>query len=463
MAHARICFIGGGSYNWMPKLLGDLALTPDLSGTVVLHDLNPNALADISAYANKLFATPPPASSATNGASAANGQRAFDVETTTDLAQALHGADFVVITITTGGLETMRLDLDIPEQHGIYQSVGDTVGPGGLSRALRNVPVMAHFAEQMQQHCPDAWLLNLTNPMTVLTRVANMVAPKLKVVGLCHELFGVRGGLIRMFGGTPTDFEMRVAGVNHLIWILDMTIRGQDGLQMVREFVNSDQPLPIPPARGGWHEPFVDRWKLKLELFDAYQALPAAGDRHLAEFFSYYLTDATGQGEDYGVLLTKIPHREQQVATARAAVQAANTSKHRLDVSRSPEATADIVSAVANGRSVRTIVNLPNTGQIDNLPRGAVVETLAEITSAGPQPLTVGALAPGVLSTLQPHVTNQEMIAVAALEGDRRLALQAMAHDPLVPSLQTARAVLDELLEAHRDFLPQFQRRAVAV
>jgi alpha-galactosidase/6-phospho-beta-glucosidase family protein len=449
VAKTRICFIGGGSYNWMPKLLGDLALTPDLEGSIVLHDINPGALADIEQYGRKVMRST---------------DAKFAIETTTNLQQALDGAEFVVITITTGGLETMRLDLDIPEKYGIYQSVGDTVGPGGLSRALRNVPVMAHIAEQMQAHCPNAWMLNLTNPLTVLTRVANLVAPRVKSMGLCHELFGVRGGLIRMFGGTPDDFEMRVAGVNHLIWILDMTIRGKDGMKMVREFVDAREPLPIPPARGGWHEPFVDRWKLKLELFDAYGALPAAGDRHLAEFFSYYLTDATGQGEDYGVLLTKIPHREQQVATARAAVQAANGSPDLPSLSRSPEATADIVSAVANGRSVRTIVNLPNTGQIDNLPRGAVVETLAEITSAGAQPLVVGALPLGVLSTVQQHATNQEMLAVAALEGDRMLALQAMANDPLVPSLQTAKSMLDDLIEAQREYLPQFKQRvAVAV
>jgi galacturan 1,4-alpha-galacturonidase len=444
MAKTRICFIGGGSYNWMPKLLGDLALTPDLEGTVVLHDINSAALSDIEHYGRKTMAS-------TN----AN----FAIETTTSLPEALDGAEFVVVTITTGGLETMRLDLDIPEKYGIYQSVGDTVGPGGLSRALRNVPVMAHIAQQMQENCPDAWMLNLTNPMTVLTRVVGMTAPKLKTVGLCHELFGVRGMLMRMFGGEVKDFEMRVAGINHLIWITDMTIRGQDGLQMVRDFVDAGHPLPIASARGGWHEPFVDRWKLKLQLFDAYGALPAAGDRHLAEFFSYFLTDATGQGEDYGVLLTKIPHRQQQVASARAAVQAANGASAPLQVSRSHEATADIVSAVANGRSVRTIVNLPNTGQIDNLPRGAVVETLAEITSAGPQPLTVGALPLGVLSTVQQHVTNQEMIAQAALSGDRRLALQAMAHDPLVPSLPIARELLDDLLEAHAEYLPQFKKR----
>src|SRR6202022_4744284 len=125
----------------------------------------------------------------------------------------------------------------------------------------------------------------------------------------------------------------------------------------------------------------------------------------------------------------------------------------------SPEAPADIISAVTNGRSVRTIVNLPNTGQIDNLPRGAVVETLAEITAAGAFPLTVGPLPAGVLGTLQPHVTNQELIVQAALEGDRRLALQAMVNDPLVGNLETARHLLDDFLTAHAKYLHQFQTR----
>src|SRR5437870_8687557 len=157
MAGTRICFIGGGSYNWMPKLLGDLALTPDLEGTVVLQDINPTALDDIQQYGRKAFA-----STGSN----------FTIETTTDLDRGLDGADFVVVTITTGGLDTMALDLSIPEKYGIYQSVGDTVGPGGLSRALRNVPVMVEIVQAMDRYCPNAWMLNLTNPLTVLTRVA---------------------------------------------------------------------------------------------------------------------------------------------------------------------------------------------------------------------------------------------------------------------------------------------------
>jgi alpha-galactosidase len=227
---------------------------------------------------------------------------------------------------------------------------------------------------------------------------------------------------------------------------------------MVRDFAAEGRSVPLPPSRGDWHEPFVDRWKLKLALFDVYDALPAAGDRHLAEFFSGFLTDASHQGADYGVQLTRIAHRQQQVAAARAAVHAVLDGQP-LSLTRSPEATADIVAAVANGRSVRTIVNLPNTGQIDNLPRGAVVETLAEITSAGALPLGVGRLPLGVLSTLEPHVLNQEMIAQAALQGDRRLALRAMVNDPLVPDLPTARSLLDDLLKAHAAYLPQFKPR----
>jgi alpha-galactosidase/6-phospho-beta-glucosidase family protein len=439
----RICFVGGGSYNWMPKLLGDLALTPDLSGEIVLHDINETALDDIQRYGHKVMA--------------ATGAR-FSIETTTQLEEGLQGAEFVVATITTGGLDTMELDIEIPKKYGIYQSVGDTVGPGGLSRALRNVPVMADIARTMDRVCPDAWMLNLTNPMTVLTRVIGLVS-NVKVVGLCHELMGVRGALMRLFGGRVEDYEVRVAGVNHLIWLLDLKIRGQDGFRLIREHLGRGGSLPVPPDQGNWHDNFLDRWQVKMQLFDLYGALPAAGDRHLAEFFPYFLTPESDYGAEVGVGLTTIQNRKDQVAGARAHVREAIQGE-LPPIERSPEATADIVSAVANGRYVRTIVNLPNTGQIDNLPRGAVVETLAELGAAGAVPLTVGAVPLGVLSTLQPHVVNQELIAQASLTGDRQLALQAMVNDPLVGNLNTARALLDELLEAHASYLPQFAATA---
>jgi alpha-galactosidase/6-phospho-beta-glucosidase family protein len=440
MARTRICFVGGGSYNWMPKLLGDVALTKDLSGTVVLHDIDPVALEEIRQLAVKLMAT--------TGAE-------FAVETSTDLAEALRGAEFVVVTITTGGLEAMRKDLDIPLKYGIYQSVGDTVGPGGVSRALRNVPVMVEIARTMERVCPDAWMLNLTNPLTVLTRAVNKVT-NIKAMGLCHELMGVRGGMMRMFDVAAEDFEVRVAGTNHLIWLLDLKIKGQDGFQMVREYAASGRAVPLKSTSGGHRAPFQDRWKLKLALFDTYGYLPTAGDRHLAEFFPYFLTDETGAGEDYGVLLTTIEHREEMVQQARNEVRAAIEGDAPVRPERSAEETADIVSAVANGRSFRAIVNLPNRGQIDNLPREAVVETLADVGAAGANPISVGPLPAGVLNTVHPHVINQEILVDAALTGDRQLALQALVGDPLVRDFRTAPQLLDELLEAHAEHLPQF-------
>src|SRR3954447_13969016 len=207
MAKTRICFVGGGSYQWTPKLLTDIALTKDLSGTIVLHDIAPEPMEVMQQLGRKIMA-----------AAGAD----FTIETNGNLEEALKDAEFVIVTITTGGLEAMRKDLDIPLRYGIYQSVGDTVGPGGWSRALRNVPVMVGIAQAMEKVCPNAWMLNLTNPLTVLTRVVTMTTG-IKAMGLCHELFGVRGALIRMFGGSVEDFEMRVAGVNHLIWILNMT------------------------------------------------------------------------------------------------------------------------------------------------------------------------------------------------------------------------------------------------
>src|SRR5688572_4336868 len=155
MAKTRICFVGGGSYQWMPKLLTDIALTPGLSGSIVLHDVAPEPMFEMQKLGQKIMA-------------AAGAE--FTIEANGNLDDALKGAEFVIVTITTGGLEAMRKDIDIPLGYGIYQSVGDTVGPGGISRALRNVPVLVGIAQAMERVCPDAWMLNLTNPLTALTR-----------------------------------------------------------------------------------------------------------------------------------------------------------------------------------------------------------------------------------------------------------------------------------------------------
>jgi alpha-galactosidase/6-phospho-beta-glucosidase family protein len=441
MAKTRICLVGGGSYNWSPIMLRDIAAMKDLSGTIVLQDIAPAALEDLQRLGRKIMSVA--------GAD-------FAVEATTDLKEALRDAEFVIVTITTGGLEAMRHDLDIPRKYGIYQAVGDTVGPGGLSRALRNIPVMVEIARTIERACPNAWLLNLTNPMTTLTRAINKTT-NLKTIGLCHELFGVRSTLREMFGATNEDLQMRVAGVNHLIWLLDLKIRGQDGFQMIREYIKSGHQIPVRTTGAASVFPsFRDYWQVKLALFEVYGYLPAAGDRHVAEFFPYFLTDETHAGEDFGVLLTLIEHRYEVARMAQASVRSWIESAEPLPVERSEEEVVDIIAAITNGRSLHTIVNLPNRGQIDNLPREAVVETMGMVGPTGAYGVSVGGLPPGVLNTLYPHVLNQEMIVDAALNGDRPLALQALVNDPLVRDFRSAPRMLEELLQAHAAYLPQF-------
>src|SRR3954468_1497829 len=440
MAKTRICFVGGGSYQWTPKLLTDIALTRGLAGTIVLHDIAPEPMAVMQQLGRKIMA-----------AAGAD----FAIETRGNLAEAMKDAEFVIVTITTGGLEAMRKDLDIPLRYGIYQSVGDTGGPGGWSRALRNVPVMVGIAKAMEKACPNAWMLNLTNPLTALTRAVYKTT-SVKAMGLCHELQGVRGGMMRMFGNEVEDYEMKVAGINHLIWLLDLKINGQDGFEMVRAYEASGKAVPLRSTSGGHRAPFQDRWGVKQDLLKTCGYLPAAGDRHVAEFFPHFLTEETGAGEDYGVLLTKIEHRYDMLHASQAEVKAMVAGSEPMQLAHSPEESADIIAAMVNGRPFRAIVNVPNTGQIDNLPRDVIVETMAEVGATGVNPIGVGALPGGVLGTLHPHVVNQELLVAAALTGDRQLALQALLGAPLVRDYRAAPKLMDELLEAHAELLPQF-------
>lgn len=436
----RICIVGGGSYNWSPTLLQDLALTPGIAGTVVLHDLNPAAANDLCLLGRKIMQVV--------GAP-------LDIEMNPNLSEALDGADFVVLTITTGGLEATRLDLDIPLAYGITQSVGDTVGPGGLARALRNIPVVVEIAQTMERVCPDAWLLNLTNPMTTLVRAITK-RTSIKTVGLCHEVFGTRRVLNQLFAEAGDALEFQVAGINHLIWLLDARIGALDALDLLRRHIGGGGAIPLKPVNGPHMQPFQDRWTLKLALFEQYGVLPAAGDRHLAEFFPYFLDDASERGAAYGVQRTIVAHRRSMMEAARAQTRAWIEGAAELPLERSEEEVADIVAAVANGRTHRAVVNLPNKGQIANLPRDAVIETLGMVGPNGAFGVSAGDLPPGVLTTVLPHVLNQEMIVDSALTGDRTLALQALLADPLVRDFRTAPKLLDDLLRAHAAHLPQF-------
>ncbi|NWG33217.1 MAG: hypothetical protein HXY42_02145 [Chloroflexi bacterium] len=440
----KITLIGGGSCTWGPTFMRDIFVTPELAGsTLVLHDIAPDRVDLVYALGQKMMQ---------------DFNLNFHLEKTLSLEEALQGADFVILTITTGGLESMRADLEIPAKYGIKQSVGDTTGPGGLARALRNIPVVAEIGRQVMDICPNALFLNYTNPMTVLTRALAMQG--VKVVGLCHEWIGVREKLAQMFNTQPENITARIAGVNHLIWVTDLYAGGRrvfDELPAIAEKILSGE-LKVDEEDTSV---FADRAKVKATLFKLYGALPAAGDRHIAEFFPHFINESTNWGADYGLLLTSVEDRYSMETFAKALIESALKDETELKPFMeevSGEAANRIIRARVCGEQYLGIMNLPNQGQISNLPRDVVVETYGAIDRTGAHAIAFGDVPAGVQNVLQKHVANQEMTVQAALTGDRGLALQVLLNDPLSGRLTVpqARHMLDELLEANERYLGRF-------
>src|SRR6266576_757837 len=228
----RIVVIGGGSYQWVPKLLIDLVNTPSLAeAELVLEDVNPEPLEPMADFVRHVV-----------GLKGVN----LTVSTTTNQREALAGAEYVVVTISTGGFASMRHDLEIPERHGIKQSVGDTVGPGGIMRALRNIPVLVGIARDMSELCPDAWMLNITNPMTTLCRAVTRETA-VKTVGLCHEITGAQFTLSQILDVDFRSFDFEVVGVNHLPIITKLYLDGDDAMDRLREKLSAPEKLANEP------------------------------------------------------------------------------------------------------------------------------------------------------------------------------------------------------------------------
>ena len=440
----KITIIGGGSYTWGPTFLRDLFATTELQGsTIVLEDIIQDRLDLVYSLGQKMIE---------------DFNLDFRLEKTLSLDEALQDADFIILTITTGRLESMRPDLEIPAKYGIKQSVGDTTGPGGLSRALRNIPVVAEIGRKVMEICPNALFLNYTNPMTVLTRVLAMQG--VKVVGLCHEWIGVQEHLAQLFAAKPENIQAKIAGVNHLIWVTDLYADGKrvfDELPVITGKVLSGE------IKVDEDDPsvFADHAKVKSALFKLYGALPAAGDRHIAEFFPHFINESANWGKDYDLILTGIEDRMGMEAFAKMMIESAlkgETDLKPFMAEDSGEAVNKIIRAIRCGEKYVGIMNLPNTGQISNLPCSAVVETYGVIDSTGAHAVTYGDVPAGVQNILEHHIRQQEMTVTAAMSGSRELALQVLLNDLLSSRLiiPQARQMLEELLEANKVYLPLF-------
>ena len=453
----QITIIGGGSHQWVPKLIDDIAQTTVLQDAdVVLEDIDGSRLKHTTAYVEhvaKVLGIP------------------LRVRATTDQRDALTGADFVVVNISTGGFRSMTHDIEIPNRFGIRQSVGDTVGPGGISRALRNIPVLLRLAREMEDVCPDAWLLNLTNPMTTLCRSVTRETD-IRTVGLCHELTLAHFYLSLLLDVPFFDIGMTVTGVNHLPVITTVDAAGRDGLAQLADLIDSpvelSEPLPawVPEALDQEPRPDGRPWtkgdllelnRLKVELFERTGALPGAGDRHVAEFFPGFLTEASSHGKRWGIHLTAISERQESERRYLAELEARLNSD---EISQMPsgEMVHTVVRCLLTGDRADLPLNIPNAGQCPDLPPDVVVESICTVDGQGIRGRDAAVAPPLLAEQLRRVSASQELTITAALRGSREAVFEAMLLDPLAGRLdydQVAQ-MSGELIDATREWLPQF-------
>jgi alpha-galactosidase len=453
----RIVIIGGGSYQWVPKLLIDVANTPSLHhAEIVLQDVDPAPLPRMTAWVERIAELRGIGLSAT---------------ATTDQRQALEGADYVVVSISTGGFASMRHDLEIPERYGIKQSVGDSVGPGGIIRSQRNIPVLVGIARDMEELCPDAWLLNLTNPMTALCRAVTRETP-IKTIGLCHELTMTRFTLSLLLDSDFRSMSMEVTGVNHLPVITALDLDGREGFEAIQELLDDPQrasePLafdlpddfgvPRSGAGGQWTRgDLLAHNRLKLELLGRFGVLPAAGDRHLAEFFPGFLTEASDFGKRWGVELTSIEDREAGQEGHIAALEALIAAPE-ISSMPSGELVAPLIDSFVRDHSRSFPLNLPNAGQCPDLPPDVVVESVCIADASGVRGRDRAQCPPGLAEHLRRVSASQELTVEAGLTGNREKVFEAMLADPLAGRIDwdQLQTMTDEMLDATAAWLPQF-------
>lgn len=440
-----IVLIGAGSTVFTPGLLADLARSSTFSdATVRLVDIDSAAVDVMVALGRRL---------------ASEAKSSMRVDGTTDRRAALPHADFVVTTIAVGGAQGWKDDMTIPLRYGIQQTVGDTVGPGGLLRALRHIPELVAIAQDIADLAPTAQLVNYSNPLTANVR-GIAASTGVRVIGLCHGTMHTAGALAADLGLPTGTVRASFAGVNHLCWLTDLrNSTGEDLYPRLRDLVArraGDVAAPSSRTEGVHQAVSADLWR----IFGLY---PAPGDRHVAEFFPWYLGGKAADGtlawglqggqdrtweyiEEKGVLWDRLRSEAFENAPLDPAL---------LDQSREAERLVSILEALVTGRDhLEMAVNLPNNGAISGLPPEAVVEVPAIVGAAGIRPVTVGRLPAPISAVLQTRVHLQELTVQAALTCDRERALAALALDPLVPHTPTARAILADGLHAHAAHLP---------
>jgi alpha-galactosidase len=426
----KIVSIGIGSFIFGVELLRDVFQTEELRGCeLALVDLHEDRLAMMAGLAGRL--------------NEASGWQAT-IRPTTERCEALPGSDFVVTSLEVNRDPLWVLDHEICLRNGIPSVLSENGGPGGLSHALRTVPLVVDVARDMEQLCPDALMLNYSNPEGRVCLAIRRYT-SVKAVGLCHGVAGTVPFVAGALDREPQEIDLRAAGVNHFTWMTGLT-DASTGKDLYPEFREKVTSLP------------ESDWPFCRLLFDRFDIFPTTGDNHVGEYIGWAADICGTEGYDFESAAERrllALENIKEWAAGRKPVDPLLAKPSRE--ARSGLSCAGIMADLLAGRSRRRpSLIVPNDGYIDNVSRDAVVEVPGEAADGVVRGIRVGALPGPVASMVQNEVEIQKLVVDAAMSGSRDLALQALLIDPVVNSAQKAEAVLDDILSSHAVYLPQF-------
>ena len=442
----EIAYIGGGSRGWAWTFMTDLALEKQLSGTIRLYDIDHKASKINEKIGNDLRSDKKCVSD-------------FNYRSVNTLKQALTGADFVVISILPGTFDEMGSDVHTPEKYGIYQSVGDTAGPGGYIRSLRTIPMFIEIAEAIKKYSPEAWVINYTNPMSICVKTLYETFPQIKAFGCCHEVFNTQEVLASILSKqlgikniSRSDLYTEVIGINHFTWFTKASYKDIDIFPIYAEYVNSHFEEGYEFTSNNWmNSVFSCAHRVKFDLFRKYHYIASAGDRHLAEFMpgDLYLKDPETV-KKWKFTLTPISFRKQDLQERLARSERLYNNKEKIKLKSTGEEGVQLIKALCGLKNKVSNVNLPNYAlQIANLPKDAIVETNALFTYDSVAPIYSGNMPEDIRQLTMPHINNHKLIYEACIEKDRKKVYKAFRNDPNINSRldnKTIRSLVDEMI-----------------
>lgn len=450
----KIAYIGGGSRGWAWSFMTDLALEPDMSGTIRLYDTDKEAAKANEIIGNKI--------SKMEGAVGK-----WNYTTVDSLEEALTDIDFIIISILPGTFDDMASDVHYPERYGIYQSVGDTAGPGGMIRALRTIPMFVEIAEAVKAYAPKAWVINYTNPMTLCVKTLYHIFPEIKAFGCCHEVFGTQKVLkticeekFEITDIPRNEIHVNVLGINHFTWFDSAAYKGIDLFPVYHEYIKEHFEDGLDEKDANWlNYMFACKHRVKFDLFNRYGLIAAAGDRHLAEFMpgeEYLKNPETVEQWKFG--LTTVDWRKEDLKNRLEKSKKLVEGEETVELKASGEEGILLIKALCGLERLVSNVNIPNTsGQIENLSKNAVVETNALFERDAIRPIYAGSIPSNVLKLIEPHVENHELILEAALTYNMKLVEKAFLNDPLVKTRaaeEEVKAMVRDMIQNTLDYLP---------